>query len=421
MLIDLNTKGLNIYFLCPFIGSLCLIGAFFISSKSIFGKYSIFRNILVSISQMFAIIPYLIIKRMQRNSLNNVSNRTDSKDSYITEVSYLNIKEEKKDIKIWQTIILGFIYFLHSFIPNLGNDFFENKILFYFMSSNLLFLNLHQKFLLEIQIYRHQIAALIIFLVFDFAYVIIVLLDDKLNYDLKGIIFILLSNFFFSLEITYEKKLLNGNKYSLYYICILVGVFSFCFNLISSLITTIISSKIDIEDKDKYRIYLFNFKNYFKETEEEVTAELIKMFIFIIFSCIFNILQFSTIKYLSANHVLITYIMLSIYNSILMDIQDIQINRLTLISTFVLYIILFFVLFIFLEIIQLNFCGINKDITFNTGLQSDVKRYMLTFNTKEEDTKNNDNSKENKENQSIEMNETNLSARSVELDSYNDE
>ena len=46
---------------------------------------------------------------------------------------------------------------------------------------------------------------------------------------------------------------------------------------------------------------------------------------------------------------------------------------------------------------------------------------MLTFNTKEEDIKNNDNSKENKETKSIEMNETNISARGSELDSYNDE
>ena len=100
------------------------------------------------------------------------------------------------------------------------------------MSSNVLFLNMLQKFILETHIYRHHIASLIIFFVFDFAYVIIVLFDDKLNYDIKGIIFILLSNFFFSLEITYEKKLLNENNFSLYIICILVGVFSFCFNLI---------------------------------------------------------------------------------------------------------------------------------------------------------------------------------------------
>ena len=421
MLIDLRTKGLNIYFLCPFIGSFCLIGAFFTSSKSIFGKYSIYQNILFSISQMFAVIPYLIIKKKPKNYLNNISTRTDSKDSNINELSYQNIEEEKNDIKIWQTIILGFIYFLHSFISHLGNDFLENKILFDFMSSNVLFLNMLQKFILKKHIYRHQIASLIFFFVFDFAYVIILLFDDKLNYDIKGIIFILLSNFFFSLEITYEKKLLNENNFSLYIICILVGVFSFCFNLISSLITTIISSKIDIEDKYKYKIYLFNFKNYFKEIDEEVTAELIKIFIFIIFGCIFNILQFLTIKYLSANHVLITYIMLSIYNSILMDIQDIEINRLTLTSTFILYIILFFALFIFLEIIQLNFCGINKDITFKIGLQSDVNRYMQTFNTKVDDLENNDNNNENEESKSIEMNERNISDTSSGLYSYNDE
>jgi len=421
MLIDLRTKGLNIYFLCPFIGSFCLIGAFFTSSKSIFGKFSISQNILVSISQIFTIIPYLIIKKMQKNSVNNMSNKTVNKDLYLNELEYQNIEEEKNYIKIWQTIILGFIYFLHSFLGYLGKDLFENKIVVYFLSSNVLFLNILQKFLLEIKVYRHQIASFIIFFFFDVVYLIIVLLDKKLNYDIKELIFIFLSNFFFSLEITYEKKVLNKNNFILYIICILMGVFSFCFYLISSIITTIISSTIDIEDKDKYKVYLFNYKNYFKEIDDQIIFEVIKIFIFIILSCIFNVLQFLTIKYLSANHVLITYAMLSIYNSILMDIQDIEITRLTLICTFILYIILFFVLFIFLEIIQLNFCGINKDITFKIGLQSDVNRYMQTFNTKVDDLENNDNNNENEESKSIEMNERNISDTSSGLYSYNDE
>ena len=107
-----------------------------------------------------------------------------------------------------------------------------------------------------------------------------------------------------------------------------MGVFSFGFYLISTIITTIINSKIDIEDKDKYKVYLFNYKNYFKEIDDQIIFEVFKIFIFIILSCIFNVLQFLTIKNLSANHVLITYSMLSIYNSILMDIQDIEISRL---------------------------------------------------------------------------------------------
>ena len=421
MLIDLRTKGLNIYFLCPFIGSFCLIGAFFTSSKSIFGKYSISQNILVSISQIFAIIPYLIIKKMQKNSVNNISNITGNKELYLNELEYQNIEEEKNIIKIWPTIILGFIYFLHSFLGYLGNDLFENKIVFYFLSSNVLFLNILQKFLLKIKVYRHQIASFIIFLFFDFIYVIIVLLDKKLNYDIKEIIFIFLSNFFFSLEITYEKKVLNQKNFNLYIICILMGVFSFGFYLISTIITTIINSKIDIEDKDKYKVYLFNYKNYFKEIDDQIIFEVFKIFIFIILSCIFNVLQFLTIKNLSANHVLITYSMLSIYNSILMDIQDIEISRLTLTCTFILYIILFFALFIFLEIIQLNFCGINKDLTFKIGLQSDVNRYMQTFNTKVDDVENNDNSNENEKSKSIEMNESNISDTNSGFYSYNDE
>ena len=59
--------------------------------------------------------------------------------------------------------------------------------------------------------------------------------------------------------------------------------------------------------------------------------------------------------------------MLLIYSSITLKIQNVQVNQLTFILSIIFSIISFFVQFIFLEIIQLNFCGINKDITFKLG------------------------------------------------------
>ena len=123
--------------------------------------------------------------------------------------------------------------------------------------------------------------------------------------------------------------------------------------------------------------------------------------------------------------------MFAIYNSILIKIQKIEITQLTSIFSFVIYIIFFFVLFIFIEIIQLNFCGINKDITFKIGLRNDVDRYMQSFSSNEDEYKNiNDkdkvnnntylNNEEKEEKKSTEMKERNMSIDSSDLESFED-
>ena len=42
--------------------------------------------------------------------------------------------------------------------------------------------------------------------------------------------------------------------------------------------------------------------------------------------------------------------------------------------------------FIFLEIIQLNFCGINKDTNFKIGLRTEVDKYMKSFSSIDDET-----------------------------------
>ena len=110
--------------------------------------------------------------------------------------------------------------------------------------------------------------------------------------------------------------------------------------------------------------------------------------------------------------------MFAIFNSISMKMQDIEITQLTLIFSFVLYVLLFFASFIFLEIIQLNFCGINKDITFKRGLRSDVNRYMQSFSSEGDDDIGITVDTGEKVN---EMKERNISASSNELESYENE
>lgn len=412
MLIDLRTEGINIYFLCPFLGCFCLIGASFSSGQSIFGKYKFLENILVSVSQMLAIIPYLISVKIKNESFMNTEKSKEEKKQMIN-----NNLEEENNIKISQGLCLGAVEFLKLFILKVGSDLFDIKFRIFFMSSNVLFLSFLQKCFLKTRIYRHQIASFIIFFVLDIAFIIIIAFDDLLEYNLMQIIFIFVSNLFFSFEITYEKTILNNKDISFYKLCIYLGIFSFIFNIIASIITTIVEFNLNVDDK--YKIYFFNYKYYLEEVDDHVLVEIILIFVFVILNGVYNILQLLTIKYLTQSHVLITYIMLAIYYSILTKFQEIETTSLTLIFSFVFYIVGFFVLFIFLEIILLNFCGINKDITFKIGLQSDVNKYMQSFSADEDDIE--VEKTDDKGEKLNEMKERNISATSSELESYENE
>ena len=415
MLIDLRTEGLNIYFLCPFLCSFCLIGANFCSGQSVFGKYAGLRNILFSISQIIAIIPYFISMKIQRNK-----SYTDSQgiNEQILQINNDNL-EEYSDFKIYQGVLLGFVNFLDYFVVYIGIDLFGIEYDLYLISTIILFLSFLQKYFFGKKIFRHQIAAMIIFFVFDIAFVIIIAFDNLLNYKLWHLFFIVISNLFFSFEMIYEKKILNNPEVSFYKLCFYLGIFSFTFNLIASIITNII--EYNIKTEDKYKIYLFNYKYYYEEVDDHVLVEIILIFVFVILNGVYNILQLLTIKYLSPNHVLITDIMLAIYESILTTFTDVETNNTTLIFSFILVIINFFALFIYLGIIQLNFWGLNVDVSFKKGVKSDVKRYMESFSEGGDEIEIFDDSKE-RDNQKSENDPKNITSEyTSELESYEKE
>ena len=379
MLIDLRTEGLNIYFLCPFIGCFCLIGASLSSGQSKFGKYPFLQNILISISEILAFIPYLISIRIKKKSLNNQLNDKENTSKEKNDLAYNEIDEEKSHIKILDTIMLGFLDFLQSFILYIGNDLFNNKFRYSFMTIYILFLTVLQKYILDNCIYRYQIVSLILFFVFDAIYLIIIFIDKSLKYNALLLIFIFVSNLILSFIITYDRKILKNQFISVYKLSIFLGIFSLISNIIASVITTIVSIHVTIDGREK--IYLFNYKYYIKDVNEHVVKEIILVFVFAILNGVNNILQLLTIKYLSQNHVLITYVLLAIYYSILIKFQDIEIKTLTFVFSIIFYIIGFFIIFIYLEIIQLNFCGISKDITIKKGIRTDVDKYMQSFSS----------------------------------------
>jgi hypothetical protein len=120
---------------------------------------------------------------------------------------------------------------------------------------------------------------------------------------------------------------------------------------------------------------VFSYKDYFNEMKNySIFIEIFLILVFMILNGLYNIFQFVTIKFLSPNHVLITQLILALYYTIILQFTDNSINNITLIFSIIFHIICFITQLIFLEIIQLNFCGINKDTKLHIRIRSDIDK-----------------------------------------------
>jgi hypothetical protein len=151
---------------------------------------------------------------------------------------------------------------------------------------------------------------------------------------------------------------------------------------------TILSNHLEKKSK-----YIFNFLDYFKEMSKNIYNEIIMIFMYMLLTGFHNIFQFLTIKHLSPSHTLITQIMLSFFCSI-MNMLFTEMKTITCLISLVFHSICIIVLLIFLEVIELKVCGIDKDTKHNINKRAELERYMQNANVNESVNDNSVNSSE---------------------------
>ena len=420
MLIYFDSEGINIYFLFPFLCFFCAVGASFISSFSCFAKFPSLQNLVVSFGEMLAIIPYLLSLKIdrdtfqgnsKRNSINSSPSQTSKSllDKY--QLEYNDYEEELSHVEFYHIILLGFLDFLQSFCTYFGNELFDNKYQLYLWSTYILFLCIFNKLLLHTRLYRHHIVSFIIFFILDILHTIIIILDKDIDYKKLQLIFLFISNLCFSFEIVFVKRLIEKSFISIFKLCFFLGLSTTFFNLTTSIITTIISYTKYNNNNKKPKV-LFSYKDYFNDMGNySIFIEILLILVFMILNGLYNIFQFVAIKYLSPNHVLITQLILALYYSIILQFSPNNINTITLIFSIIFHIICFITQLIFLEIIQLNFCGFNKDTKLRIGIRSDIDKINQNkeelYKTKSEEIEDNDD--ENNRNKSTDRTNSEVS------------
>ena len=203
-------------------------------------------------------------------------------------------------------------------------------------------------------------------------------------YDKKGIticflIIIIYINitFLISYSRVKVKKIMNIKFMSPFKIIILIGIFGLFFDFILSLFFIIKNNyKACENDLDKIDIYCYGeILKYFSQKKNNILKEICVTIIYIIFSFFYLLCELLIIRYLSQNHILMSD---NLYYEIIKLINFIEEkNKAVIMESFIILqmveIIKFIGCLIFLEIIELKFCGLNDNLKKKIMLRSQLE------------------------------------------------
>ena len=224
------------------------------------------------------------------------------------------------------------------------------------LSIEMAFMAIFSRFLLKYKYFKHHIISIIIFIVLGLACEIIIILKNENSKEItrnaKGYLIInsiqIINSLTDALYFCYQKYLMETLYYPYWNIAFIPGIFIFA--LATSLL---IIALIDKNRKDSSLDFVRSFYSFYGD--EDLNGWIIfgKIFLFLVIHIILCPLTIMTIFYYSPNFILIIFQISTIVYSLIKNAKE---------SAYCipLYAVQFLALMIHLEIIELNFCGLNK-------------------------------------------------------------
>ena len=228
----------------------------------------------------------------------------------------------------------------------------------------IIFIVIVSKILLKFKLYNHHYIGLLIFLVLS------LIIDILFNLSIfkPNIFFIFIYIIYLILDsiyVTYEKYMMDKLGYSPYNVIFYIG-FIFIFG--GSVYTIVLSFTGGLfYDGEKFQIE--GLEEYFNKNDyRDVILRIVYLISFRFF---INILKILTVYYFSPIHNFLTYIFIKIFDLLLRKESEYKYFSL------LFFIFQFFGLLIFLEIIELNFCNLDKDTTRNIEARESIENKGL--------------------------------------------
>ena len=269
----------------------------------------------------------------------------------------------------------------------------------------IIFIVIISKFLLKTQLYIHHYIGLIILVIASLS------IDIPFNLSLfkPQILFIVIYLLFIIVDanfITYEKYMMDKLYYSPFVIVFSIGILFLSVSIFFTIYILMVGNSL--YDGKKYTLQ--SFSDYFEEKGYKTTV--IYMFYCSSFRFFLNILKILTIYYFTQNHIYTSYTFIKLVDLLIMKKTNYKY------FSIILFIPQFLGLLIFLEIIELNFCKLNK----NTKINIEKRELKEDLNDDDDQNDKDIDPEERKSKQSIvEISPGYLVDSSVELEPVNDE
>ena len=310
----------------------CFLNRFLNQYKSKLSQQSSIHNIYISGSKFLVIIPYLISRKLNKDTPQNER----LTKSYITQEQIANETKRIKQIKWRYLFISAFAYFVNQVAFTMTIKIKSNT-----SNLNIIFTSLFYYLFCKNKLYIHHYLSCGLIIIIG---VTVDLILENLQNDLKNEIWLfllrILKEVLHSLSCNIDKYVMEKKFISVYLLLLFNGIF----NVIIFGIFAIF---------DYFFFHLYDYKDYFSKFS---VIELLVALGTIITQFLLNLFIFLTNKHYSPCHIFIVFVFgqLAIYLNISFSWKMI-----------VVIICLLFILFlslIFNEIFEINLCG----LSFNT-------------------------------------------------------
>jgi hypothetical protein len=360
-----------------------------------FSSHYIINNIFYYFGTFF--FSLILYKFDPNTKQKNKSNESDN-ISTIKLIRYKN-KNIKKEYYI--IILISFLWVIHEQLILIYYVYFYFNYLDYWTLEILITYYISKK-MFNIEIYKHQQFAIFfnsvlcsLFLVFPFIMSVIskkenILKDQPVLIPI-GVIFFLIIIFIRSYTNCKIKWISDLKDISVYKILIFYGMIGAIICSIISLITTFIECNFEkyiiCPSKVDNKKYLDSFIGYYKDFSSSKIIFIVLTFFSIIFGFLKSFFYIIIVKYLTPIHAIalptilyfLTVIILGIYSLIKTIDDERDMNEIEIISNFcdiIAYFLAILGIFIYSELIELNFCKLNYNIRSNIIKRGNIDLYL---------------------------------------------
>ena len=393
---------------------LIILGVFIYSASMIIEENSLFfadENLhpilyclIYSLGLSLSFILLLIYKRRNKNKSRMNSEKIEQ--NYPNAPA--NNKEQEKGISAKNKFLMILFVSSIDYIAMFLSSYFwiTDKNYINTWPVNIIFMTLFSYWILKTKLYKHHYLAIATIIIFGIIYNIImdVFTYENITKNYKNYISFFFTEILFSLNYFLIKYLMHIKYMISYEILFYEGVFELALGIITYIITTSIN-KLD------------NFIDFCKEIKENPLQVLVIIGLIII-NLLYNTFLFIIIDAFSPFHIFLSNVLSEfiVFIYAFFEFNE-NYDYTKIILGFILLILCLFMILVYIEIIELNFCGLSnmtiKNIELRARLDSLIDKVKSDDNNKKIDLKGNEYTIELKEDnfsdrQSIDSNRSSL-------------